>query len=439
MSDNSKRINLLQPIIGVILLIALFIFGTNLNDTLKTYLLAGIMLGYILTRSRYGFAGGIKRIYMRGEGSLTKAILILIALTSIVFMGIQWKAAHGGAIPYYLITDATTQVGIPGTQNVYFTNLATIIGGIIFGIGMMLAGGCGSGTLADFGEGEGRALIAFVFFVIGAAPGQLARYVFDRTTLGKVGARVYLPDTFGYFGALVVTLLLLLFIYYLTVRYENKRKEEGTYLDPLGDYEGSELPLELDKKEKVKFFSYETYHKFFVERWSFVTGSVALAFAALYVMVTAGKAWGVSTPLVSLNVAVFRNFGINFTHEAFTKFNKIADAGLLNDKGTIRNIGLFFGCTVAMLLAGRFKANFSFRLKDGFYFALGGLLLGFGSRFAYGCNIGAMYSAITNFSLSGWVFLIAMSIGGIIGLLLFEGRVCIISNMRREQRNKNKK
>lgn len=60
-------------------------------------------------------------------------------------------------------------------------------------------------------------------------------------------------------------------------------------------------------------------------------------------------------------------------------------------------------------MAGRFKLNFKFNPRNAFLFGLGGLLMGFGSRFAKGCNIGALYSSIPNFSISGWVFLVAIS------------------------------
>lgn len=48
-------------------------------------------------------------------------------------------------------------------------------------------------------------------------------------------------------------------------------------------------------------------------------------------------------------------------------------------------------------------------------FALGGLAMGFGTRLANGCNVGALYTPIAQFSLSGWIFLIFMVVGGIVG------------------------
>ena len=53
-------------------------------------------------------------------------------------------------------------------------------------------------------------------------------------------------------------------------------------------------------------------------------------------------------------------------------------------------------------------------------------MLGFGSRLGLGCNLGAMYAAISSFSFSGWIFLVAMTLGGIVGMKAFAGKVCIL-------------
>jgi hypothetical protein len=46
---------------------------------------------------------------------------------------------------------------------------------------------------------------------------------------------------------------------------------------------------------------------------------------------------------------------------------------------------------------------------------IGGLLLGYGARLAYGCNIGAYFSGIASASLHGWVWLVAAFIGSVLG------------------------
>lgn len=416
-----------QPIIGVIVFILVIFWAIYLNSQaskLPMALFAGLMIGYVLTRSRFGFAGGIKRVFYRGEASLTNALLVMFAVTAIVNIGIQWAAASKGAIPAWLVTNDTQSI-IPGTQNVRIGNISTALGGFLFGIGMMLAGGCASGTLSDFGEGEGHSWIALPFFVLAAAPGQKLGYDLDQTAIGQIGIKAWMPQYIGYGGSIAITLLIFLGLYYLAKKYENHKKEMGMYSDPKSDYLDFEKPIK-DDGEVSKFFSWETYHKFFVERWSFIAGAIGISVGAIFILVTTGKAWGVTTPFVSLDQKFLGLFGAKFTSPAFDETAEAMKGSLLVDGGTIRNIGLVLGAFIAFLMAGRFSMKFNFTKKDIGIYATGGLLMGLGSRCARGCNIGALYSSICNFSVHGYIFMIFLVLGGIVGIKLFEGQVDLL-------------
>jgi len=77
-----------------------------------------------------------------------------------------------------------------------------------------------------------------------------------------------------------------------------------------------------------------------------------------------------------------------------------------------------------LLTAGIFKRTFMSEMhitfKEILLYALGGISMGFGTRLANGCNVGALYTPIANFSLSGWIFLAFMVVGGIAGNKLAE-------------------
>ncbi|MGY3724674.1 hypothetical protein SAMN05421767_11318 [Granulicatella balaenopterae] len=433
--EFSKKFSKTQPIIGFAIILALFFWGMQLNQTsakLAFSLAAGVAIGYILTRTRFGFAGGIKRIYVRGEGSLTKALLLAFGVAAILYGAVQWHDAVHGGVPAYLAQEGDKI--IHGTQNVYMTNIGTVVGAFIFGIGMIIAGGCASGTLADFGEGEGHAAFAFPFFVLATIPGHYLREVVDRNPIGNIGVRAYLPDYFGYFGAIIVTIVALMILYGFTQRYEKMRKEEGTYMDPLGDYEDFEKPLEDPLSGNP--FGISLYHKMFVERWSFNTGAILLSAVSGAIIIFKGKAWGVTSAFTKIAVWFVGLFGIHFTDPAFNSINKTVEAGLLSDGGVILDIGIVCGSFIAFLLASRFKANYKFDSKNAFLFSLGGLFMGFGSRFAKGCNIGALYSSIPNFSLSGWIFMFFISLGAVAGLKIFAGgKSCLVPPRHRDKRD----
>lgn len=418
------KLNKTQTLVGIILIIAMVFFGLFLrgrDQALVLFLITGLALGYILARSRYGFAGGVKRIYMTGEGSLTRALLAMLAISLIGAGGIHYAAAQNGAVVAFRALEGDAV--IPGSGFVAAANLSTIIGGILFGMGMILGGGCASGTLSDSGEGAGRAWITTFFFAIGGIIGHGLLPWWNEAGPGKIeGVRMYLPDKFGYLGAIIVSFIGLLILFALAQTYESRRRKDGTAIDE--EYEGSERSLELTGD--YKFFSYETYHKLFVERWSFMTGGVLIAMMFIFIINTTGGSWGASGPYAMWGIWLFDKLGITLSSPAFEGINASVKNGLLNHSVSIRNVGIIVGAAIAMLLSGRFKFDFDFTLKDVAYYGLGGLLMGIGAKIAGGCNVGALYSGISNFSLSGWVFMISLVLGGIISLKLFEGKVNVL-------------
>ncbi|MEX0913510.1 MAG: hypothetical protein WDZ57_01030 [Demequina sp.] len=81
------------------MLVAAFLIGMPFAASptqFALFMITGLALGYILTRSRFGYAGGFKRIWMTGEGSLTKALVITFALASTGAAGLHWAAAQRG-------------------------------------------------------------------------------------------------------------------------------------------------------------------------------------------------------------------------------------------------------------------------------------------------------------------------------------------------------
>lgn len=346
--------------IGVLAaMIALTIHEYSRSSNLALFLITGLILGYIFTRSRYGFAGGVRKIYFTGDGSLTKALLLMFALSIIATAGIHYGAAQKGAVAAFKAVEGDAV--IPGSGFIQVASLSTIIGGIIFGIGMIFGGGCASGVLTDTGEGQVGSWIVLLFFCIGGMLGTLMDSWWSESIFSKTGVRVYLPDIFGYLGTVVISLLLLLSIYIITRKYEDKRKREGKYIKEV--YEDWQKPLPEPKE--YRFFSKETYHKLFVERWSFYTGAVLISLMFIFIINTTGSSWGVSGPYTLWGVWLFDKIGVDFSSStAFAGIVDTVNNGILNHPVSVRNIGIIFGSTIALLLAGNFKFNFKLKRKD---------------------------------------------------------------------------
>lgn len=416
-----------QVWLGLAVVVVAFAIGLPLAASaaqFTLFMLTGLALGYILTRSRFGYAGGVKRIWMTGEGSLTKALVISFALASIGAAGLHWAAAQGGAVAAFAAGDGDSV--IPGTQNAVFIGLGLIVGGLLFGAGMIMAGGCASGTLSDFGEGMVRVAFSLPMFVVGSIVGVWMDFEFAKTSLSEVGGHVYLPDSLGYIGALAVTLLGLLAVYAITRWYEQKRKAEGLYAVEEWSADEKELP-EQPADEPYKFFSSRTFHTLFRTRWTFTTGAVLISFMFVFILITTKKSWGVTGVFAEWGIWVLNLVGIHLTHPAFDNANAAVEAGVINSGQGVRDVGIILGAAVALLLASRFVWNRQFSMRDASIYMLGGLFMGVGARLAHGCNVGNLFSGIGNLSLSGWVFGIALWAGAFGALKFFAGRLNIIA------------
>jgi uncharacterized membrane protein YedE/YeeE len=95
----------------------------------------------------------------------------------------------------------------------------------MFGIGMVIAGGCASGTLMRVGEGFMMQIVSLVFFIIGSLWGAHDFGWWKMHFISK-GKAVFLPDLFGWFGAVAVQLLIIALLYVAATLYEQKRVGE---------------------------------------------------------------------------------------------------------------------------------------------------------------------------------------------------------------------
>jgi uncharacterized membrane protein YedE/YeeE len=88
------------------------------------------------------------------------------------------------------------------------------------------------------------------------------------------------------------------------------------------------------------------------------------------------------------------------------------------DVTSVMDIGIVLGAMTAAGLAGRFAPAWRLSARSATGAAIGGLLLGYGARIAYGCNIGAYFSGVASGSAHGWLWLVAAFVGSTLGTKL---------------------
>lgn len=213
-SDKAQKKRNQVPL-GIIVLVFVIAFGIFLyskSHLLSFFWITGIAFGFVLQRSKFCFAAALRDPYLVGSTSLSKALLISIALTTIGFTAIKYGSFINGQ-------------EVPGQEAVINISFAIIIGGILFGIGMVLAGGCASGVLMRTGEGFQTQMVALVFFIIGSLWGAHDFDWWNEKFISK-GFKVFLPDIFGWFGALIIQLLFIGLLYILLDRWGSDGNED---------------------------------------------------------------------------------------------------------------------------------------------------------------------------------------------------------------------
>ncbi len=78
---------------------------------------------------------------------------------------------------------------------------------------------------------------------------------------------------------------------------------------------------------------------------------------------------------------------------------------MFQDTISIMDLGIILGALLAAALAGRFSPTFRLPMRSLLAAIVGGLLMGYGARLSFGCNIGAFFSGVASFSLHGWLWI----------------------------------
>ncbi|WP_440467701.1 YeeE/YedE family protein [Pseudomonas sp. YH-1] len=344
--------------------------------------LVGGALGLTLYHAAFGFTSAWRVFIRERRGAGLRAQMVMLAIAVLLFFPALAAGTLFGEPVKGLVSPAGTSV---------------IVGAFIFGIGMQLGGGCASGTLFTVGGGNARMLVTLLFFIIGS--------VIATHHIGWWFALPSLPPTsivqsLGLFPALAVSLALFAAIAAVSVVLERRR--HGV--------------LELIASNGEKGIG-----RLFRGPWPLVWGAVALALLNFATLALAGRPWGVTSAFALWGAKAFESLGIAVDQWAFWQVDanaKALAAPVWQDVTSVMDFGIMIGALLAAGLAGRFAPSLKIPARSLIAAVIGGLLLGYGARLAYGCNIGAYFSGIASGSLHGWLWLVAAFFGNAVGVRL---------------------
>lgn len=330
------------------------------------------LLGVTLYHAAFGFAAAYRRFFSERNADGLRAQILLVALATVLFAPFLAAGSFAGE-------DLAGAVAPAGWQ--------VAIGAFLFGVGMQLGGGCGSGTLYALGGGSKRLLITLAAFCAGGFWASLHMDAWQRLPVWESRS---LDEILGWPGALALQLGALALLWALLRRY----------------------PAGRDRPRGM--------HPLFGP-WPLAAGAVALALLNLATLLLAGHPWSVTWGFTLWAAKTAQALGWSPASSAYwsAPFQRDAlEASVFADTTSVMDMGVIAGAMLAAGLAGRYRPTLALSTRAVAAAVLGGLLMGYGARIAYGCSVGAFFSGTASLSLHGWLWIAAAMPGSWVGVKL---------------------
>jgi uncharacterized membrane protein YedE/YeeE len=323
--------------------------------------LVGTLFGFTLYHASFGFASSYRALLVRGDGRGVLAQVLMLALATLLFAPLLISGIGRGAL---------APVALQG-----------VIGAFLFGIGMQLGSGCACGTLYTIGGGSSMMLFTLLTFSTGSFLGSLSNGVWQQLPRLEPVSLLQLWGWPGVVAQLLVLAVLALWLW--------KRQRQAPAAQ-----QGS---------------------------WSLVTGAVVLALLNALTVVLAGRPWGVTWGFTLWAAKVAHLLGWDPATSSLwqqERFASALQASVFADVTSVMNIGIVLGAASAAALAGKLSLRRPPSPQAVLAALVGGVMMGYGSWLAFGCNVGAYFSGIASTSLHGWLWIAFALVGTAVGVRL---------------------
>ncbi|MDQ7989562.1 MAG: YeeE/YedE family protein [Candidatus Dactylopiibacterium sp.] len=342
----------------------------------------GAALGVALYHAAFGFTRGWRWFVADRRGDGLRAQMLILAL---------------GVLLFFPVLAAGSFLGMPVKGLVSPVGVSVVLGAFLFGVGMQLGGGCASGTLFAVGGGNTRMVVTLLFFIVGSVIATANYGWWSNLPQFKPTSVI---DLWGVLPALALNLAVFGLIAWGVTVAEKRR--HGRIV---ASARGTDAPARLLRGP-----------------WPLVWGGVALVLLNFATLLLAGRPWGITSAFALWGAKTLAATGLaepaGWAFWQVPAQAKALAAPVYADVTSVMDIGLVLGALAAASAAGKFAPVWQIPRRQLVAAIVGGLLLGYGSRLAYGCNIGAYFSGILSGSLHGWLWLVCAYAGSVIGVRL---------------------
>jgi uncharacterized protein len=359
---------------GLILLAGLASHVAGIRQALLA--LIGFLAGIALYHASFGFTSAWRRMLNEGRSLGIRAQIIMLGLAITAFFPLLGQGVFGGQT----LTGFVNPVGA-----------ALVLGAFLFGIGMQLGGGCGSGTLFTVGGGSTRMVATLIAFVAGSTVATADPL--GWTTWPSIGSHS-IVESAGWPSALAVAIVLLAAVFLVLLRAEQRRYGDAQRL--FSAWRGDILH----------------------GPWPLLAGALALAAINIATLLVAGRPWGITAAFALWGAKLLALTGIDVASWPYWQGDAALHASVVADATSVMNFGIMLGALTAAGLAGKFAPVRRIALASMSAAIIGGFVMGVGARLATGCNIGAFFSGTASGSLHGVVWLMLAISGNAVGVKL---------------------
>ncbi|MEJ2592294.1 MAG: YeeE/YedE family protein [Candidatus Thiodiazotropha sp.] len=431
-------------------------YALNLDQRfvyLLVYIWFGLIYGVLLQYGRFCMASAVRDLFAVGVPRMAVGVMIAVVLFS--------------------LTAAAVQVSGFNTFHPHPLGWHILIGGLIFGFGIVFTGGCASSSLYKSGEGNLGSMLVLLsisfsqalFVSAGSWSNALAPASWTASAADK-GMPAELSVTDGWFDQFMAG-------YVWDLKGGTVAQSLGMQDPVWSAFIGNALLGAIVPALVILVVLYAvTYRKGYMRRnaidkpsmgqhvkaiWSMFTSSRNTAWAGLGLGIFAGLHmwvigalrdhygifnfgelladmgyrsglsiqdtvfdpgyWYITTQEAQWGGWLLNKLGMQNMDTVFFGLDYGLPNPLLNAPGFM-SIGIILGAAVIALLRREFKWKVP-NLETAVFAIVGGALMGIGARIGMGCNVGAFFATVTNGDLTGWIFLLGMIGGGYLGVKVF--------------------
>lgn len=335
----------------------------------------GLTLGIVLYHSSFGFTSSFRALLTDRRSAGFRAQMWMLGVACCLF----FPALSQGELFGQSLGGFEAPLSV-----------ALLIGAFLFGIGMQLGGGCGSGTLFTVGGGNTRMVLTLFFFIVGSVLGVVHRDWWDARPSIDTPTLIV---AWGWPWALAVNCAVFFSAYLMAGR------------------------LELQRHGKLTSISSMQQASLWRGQWPVLAGAIALALLNFATLLLAGRPWGITSAFGLWGGKLLQAIQVPVQHwPGYADWQGALADSVLSDITSVMDFGIMLGAMLAAVMARKFKPGWHVSARHAAASVLGGLLLGYGARLAYGCNIGAFFSGIASGSLHGWVWIVFALFGNWVGI-----------------------